>query len=163
MSHKFVPDDLKVPLSFIKDKYKLELLSPEVAELDYEAVVSSRERLRNVFGENTVWPADNLTLEDNIKDLERHFKEYEQRKAFTYTVLSISGDRCIGCVYIEPSFSPNYDCEVYLWVRDDELELDPALYMDIQEWIRQDWPFKNPVFPGREISWKEWKYLRPEK
>ena len=163
MSNNFIPSDFNVPTSFVKDKYRLEILSPKFAELDFDAVATSKERLRSVFGECTDWPKDDLTLEDNIRDLERHEKEFIARDAFAYSVLTLKSDYCLGCIYIEPSASEDYNCEVYQWVRDGEIELDEMLYRDIKEWLDLNWPFKNVIFPGREISWKEWKYLRPEK
>ena len=163
MSTNFVPTDFNVPTSYIKDKYCLEVLSAKFAELDFDAVSTSKKRLRNVFGECTEWPKDDITLEDNIRDLERHESEFILREAFAYSVLTPKSDYCLGCLYIEPSASEEYDCEVYLWVRESEIELDEILFRDIKEWLELCWPFKKVVFPGREIYWKEWKHLRPEK
>jgi len=157
MNKLFIPHDFPIPETIVFENYRLEKLSPEVAEIDYDAVMSSKERLRTVFAEKTDWPEDNMSLEDNIIDLERHESEFILRKAFAYTVLNPTRDRCIGCVYIDPTLNPHYDSEVYVWVRDSEVLLDEELYSDVQNWIRNDWPFKNIVFPGREISWKEWK------
>jgi hypothetical protein len=163
MINNFLPTDFNVPTSYTKDKYRLEVLSPKFAKLDYEAVTTSKERLRKVFGENTEWPKDDITLEDNIRDLKRHEQEFISKEAFAYSVLTIKNDKCLGCLYIEPSLSKVYDCEVYLWVRDSEIKLDEILYKDVKDWLEERWPFKNVIFPGREISWKDWKYLRPEK
>ncbi len=163
MSNNFVPIDFNIPTSFIKAKYRLEVLSPKFAELDFDAVTTSKERLRGVFGEYTDWPKDEITLEDNIRDLKRHEQEFIGKEAFAYSVLTPKIDKCLGCLYIEPSSSKDYDCEVYLWVRDSEKELDELLYNDIKDWLKVSWPFKKVIFPGREISWNEWKYLRPEK
>lgn len=163
MNTNFIPADFNVPLFFISDLYRLENLSPKFAILDFDAVTTSKKRLRNVFGECTEWPKDDITLEDNIRDLKRHEQEFISRKAFAYSVLTLKKEYCLGCLYIEPSSSKKYDCEVYMWVRDSEIELDEKLYKDLKDWLATAWPFKNFIFPGREITWKEWKYLRPEK
>jgi hypothetical protein len=120
MIKNFVPVDFEVPESLLTDHYRLEILKPDVTEMDYDAVMSSKKRLRNVFGENTEWPKDNMSLEDNRNDLQRHEEEFRTRKAFAYTVLTLSKDKRIGCVYIEPTKVSECDCEVYLWVRDSE-------------------------------------------
>ncbi|MCB9249882.1 MAG: hypothetical protein H6613_15675 [Ignavibacteriales bacterium] len=163
MSINFVPDNFNVPTSFVNNLYRLEILAPIFAELDYDAVITSKERLRGVFAEHTEWPKDDISLEDNIRDLKRHEKEFHTRKAFAYSVLTLKIDKCLGCVYIEPSLSDEFDCDVYLWMRDSEINLDEILYKDVKNWLAESWPFKNVIFPGREITWQEWNYLRPEK
>ena len=157
MTKNFVPLVFKVPELFRTDEYLLEMLSPNVTKLDYDAVMSSRVRLRNVFGENTEWPKDDMSLKDNRNDLQRHEEEFRARIAFAYTVLTISRDKCIGCVYIEPTNVSEFDCEVYLWVRDSEISLDDHLYNNVRNWLSSSWPFKRIAFPGREITWSDWK------
>ena len=76
-----VQSDFDVPMTFESEKFKLEVLAPPVAQVDYEAVMSSRLRLRTVFGVEDIWPRENLTLEDNIKDLTMHEDEFKARKA----------------------------------------------------------------------------------
>ncbi|MGI9302453.1 MAG: hypothetical protein ACR2RB_07080 [Gammaproteobacteria bacterium] len=156
----FVLPDFAVPESLAIDRYRLEVLRPEVAEMDYDAVMSSRERLRKVFRENDHWPADDMPPEENIGDLERHEAEFRSRQAFAYTVLTPSRDRCLGCVYIYPPTVAGFDCEVYLWVRDSEIALDEDLYTCVRQWLSTDWPFERPAFPGREIPWADWHGVR---
>ncbi len=45
MAEIFVPEDFKIPKSLVTDQYRLEILEPNVAEIDYDAVMSSKERL----------------------------------------------------------------------------------------------------------------------
>lgn len=159
MNKEFVPKDYIVPTSLKSEQFQLQILSPKVGEIDYEAVMSSKIRLRNVFGSSTEWPSENLTLEDNINDLTRHQKEFEHREAFAYTVLDLSGERCLGCVYIEPSDKSTFDCVVYLWVRDSHIKLDSDLFAIIKNWIKTSWPFEKVIFPGRDISWDKWNEI----
>jgi hypothetical protein len=37
--------------------------------------------------------------------------------------------------------------------------LDAILFNSVKEWIEKDWPFKKVAYPGREISWENWKTL----
>lgn len=152
----FVPPDFVVPESLLTDRYRLEVLRAEVGELDYDAVMSSKERLRTVFCESEDWPADDMPLQENVAELERHEAEFRSRQAFAYTVLAPSRDRCLGCVYIYPPTVAGFDCEVYLWVRDSEAALDDALYKHVRHWLNTEWPFEHPAFPGREIPWTDW-------
>jgi len=156
MTHSFIPADFDVPESITADNFYLTILAPAVAEIDYEAVMSSRARLRSVFGVNTEWPRDSMTLEDNFSDLINHESEFQSRKAFAYSVLTRSKNKCIGSIYIDPSKVGEFDVEVYLWVRDDSVQLDNELYEFTSHWLRRCWPFKKIAFPGRDFSWEEW-------
>ncbi|HJO95414.1 MAG TPA: hypothetical protein QF753_18595 [Victivallales bacterium] len=156
MTKIFIPTNFTVPEKLVTDNYRLEVLTPNVTELDYDAVMSSMERLRNIFGENTKWPEVNMTREENTRDLVRHEQEFRLREAFAYTVLTLSREKCIGCVYINPSTFSKFDCEIYLWVRDSHIALDNRLYKDVKNWLINFWPFKRMAFPGREVSWGKW-------
>lgn len=151
-----VPDDFVVPESFEARDYRLNVLTPTVAELDYDAVMSSREHLRTVFSAHDQWPENDLTLARNFDDLRKHEAEFHAREAFAYTVLTPNADLCLGCVYIYPSTVADYDCEVYCWVRASALQLDKTLHDDMRRWLKSHWPFERPAFPGREISWAQW-------
>ena len=45
---------------------------------------------------------------------------------------------------------------VYLWVRDDSIELDNELYRTVCKWLSKEWSFSKIAFPGRCILWKDW-------
>jgi hypothetical protein len=162
METQFVPADFVVPQRIEQKTYVLRPLTTADVEKDYDAVMSSKASLRQIFSENSEWPADQMTLQDNYRDLERHQTEFEQRQGFTYTMETPAGDRCLGCVYIYPCHRGGYDAQVYYWVRDSakaqgiEAELD----LFLRQWLRQAWPFRQPVFPGRDVSWPEWEALK---
>ena len=81
---KFVPDDFEVPASLETEYFRLRMLSVDDVEKDYEAVMESRDLLHKMFG--GPWPREGFTLEENLKDLQRHQEEFLDRKAFAYTV-----------------------------------------------------------------------------
>ena len=62
----------------------------------------------------------------------------------------------LGCIYINPTDHLNYDCEVYLWVKENKVALDDMLFDTVKDWLNKDWPFKRCAYPGRTISWKDW-------
>ena len=158
MTQKLVPDSFEVPETVASSEFRLEVLEPMVAEIDYEVVMASRKRLRSVFDEHDDWPSDTMTLEYNISDLERHLREFKARFAFAYTVREPDGDGYWGCVYINPSTS-DFDAEVFVWVSDEEVSRDESLYLFVREWLANDWPFTRVAYPGREISWDKWHEL----
>ncbi len=163
MGKLFVPVDFVAPQRIEQANYVLRPLTTKDVENDYDAVMSSKESLRHIFREEdeAEWPADNMTLQDNYRDLERHQKDFEQRNGFTYTMETPDAQRCLGCVYIYPCQRGGYDAQVYYWVRDSVKVqgLEKELGVFLRQWLRDVWPFKHPVFPGRDVSWQDWKDL----
>ena len=162
METLFVPEDFCVPQQIEQLHYILRPLTTANVEKDYEAVMSSQQSLRQIFSQNNDWPKEHMTLQENERDLARHQTDFDQRRGFTYTMETPEGDTCLGCVYIYPCDRGDYDAQVYYWVRDSakaqgfEAELGEFL----RHWVREVWPFRRPVFPGRDVSWQEWEALK---
>jgi hypothetical protein len=148
LSH-FIHDAFVVPTTLDTEHFHLRMLEDSIAALDFEAVMSSQKRLQGIFGLGSQWPKVNMSLEENVESLKIHKQEFESRKAFAYSVFNNSNTKCLGSVYIDPSQSQDYDCDVYLWIRDDSLALDKTLYGAVLDWLSNDWPFSNIAFPGR--------------
>jgi hypothetical protein len=162
METGFVAADFLVPQRIEQASFVLRPLTTADVEKDYEAVMSSKDSLRQIFRENGEWPAEHMTLRDNYRDLERHQTDFEQRQGFTYTVETPEGDTCLGCVYIYPCQRGDYDAQVYYWVRDSVKAhgVEAALDAFLRQWLREAWPFEQPVFPGRDVSWRAWEALK---
>ena len=162
METLFVPEDFCVPQRIEQPNYILRPLTTADVERDYEAVMSSKQSLRQIFGQNGNWPDEHMTLEENERDLARHQTDFEQRQGFTYTVETPEGDSCLGCVYIYPCDQSAHDAHVYYWVRDSvkAQRLEAELGAFLHQWLQEVWPFRRPVFPGRDISWQEWQALK---
>jgi hypothetical protein len=73
------------PATTTIDEFFLEPLTTDHVELDYAAVMDTREWLREWSG--STWPADDFTVDENREDLARHQREHEEGVAFTFTVL----------------------------------------------------------------------------
>jgi hypothetical protein len=162
MSKQLVPDGFKVPKGIENDRFRLRMLGMEDIEKDFEAVKSSVDHLKGFFGPNSKWPAEDMTLEQDLADLKWHQEEFEKRSSFAYTVVSPDESRCLGCVYIFPSRKKDYEVDVLLWVRKSELAsgLDQLLYETVKNWVKNEWPFVKVAFPGREIDWETWQNLK---
>jgi len=157
----FLPPEFRVPLVLETEYFRIRMLTINDVVKDYDAVMSSVEHLKGVFGPGTEWPSANLTLEQDLIDLGWHQKEFQRRSSFAYTVMKPDESQCLGCIYIDPCSKTGYDAEVYLWVRKSAFEegLDSILFIEVKDWIETEWPFKNIAYPGREISWKEWEQM----
>ncbi len=155
----FVPADFNVPEKLETPEFRIRMLTVNDVVKDYDAVMTSVEHLKTVWP-GSRWP-DGLTFEQDLIDLGWHQKEFQTRRSFAYTVVTLSESRVIGCVYIDPTRRSGFDAEVFLWARQSEVAggLETRLYRTIQDWLHTVWPFKKVAFPGRDIDWPAWRAL----
>ena len=128
-SDKFVPVDFEPPTSLATSQFRLEPLGPQHNEADHAAWMSSIEHIRSTPGyADSKWPPPSgMTLEENLSDLRRHADDFTRRAGFTFTVLDPGDNDVIGCVYLYPSRSEEWDVTVHSWVRADRSSLDVPL------------------------------------
>ena len=159
---QFVPAEFVVPSELVTANFTLRMLSVDDVEKDFEAVTLSAARVSKVWPDSG-WPAG-LTLKQNLIDLGWHEKEFQNRTSFAYTMVAPDESEVLGCVYVYPTDKAAHDAEIFLWVRESEVanDLDEALFEVVQRWLASTWPFVNPAYPGRTISWAQWDSL-PEK
>lgn len=159
------PDQL-VPEEFVTDEFVLRSITADDAELDYDAVMETRQDLR-LWSQST-WPADDFTVEDNRKDLVDMAARRSTRRAFDYTVLDASRTRCLGCVYIFPPDASflrkatvmplgeqawdDLDAVVYFWVRTSlaDAGLDERLLAALRAWFTDVWRLDRVAFDVSE-------------
>jgi hypothetical protein len=158
----FVPEDFAVPDGLIARDFQLTPLGPQHNEADYAAWTSSIDHIRATpgFGEGN-WPRE-MSLADNLRDLQRHARDFAERRGFTYTVLGTgtgtgtgTGD-VIGCVYIYPPSSQapgggerRLHASVESWVRANHAALDLAVHDAVVAWLERDWPFDSIDYAPR--------------
>jgi hypothetical protein len=147
----FVPDGFEPPRALRLAQFHLVPLGPEHNESDHAAWTSSVAHIRATPGfESQAWPPeDGMPLAENLDDLERHARDFEEHTGFTYTVLAPETDEVIGCVYIYPSTDDEHDAQVRSWVRADRAELDPVLHAAVSRWLAERWPFRRPLYAPR--------------
>ncbi len=128
--------------------------------------MESRDFLR--VWEQSTWPEDDFTVEDNRKDMVTLEGRHERGEAFTYTVLSPDETECLGCVYViapnarmyaDARITPlgdeswaDYDGAVYFWVRRSHLAggTDLALLEALRTWFAGDWSLERVLFVTNE-------------
>ncbi|MBW4542677.1 MAG: GNAT family N-acetyltransferase [Myxacorys chilensis ATA2-1-KO14] len=158
----FIPFDFQVPKTLETSEFRLRMLTIHDVIKDYEAVMTSAAHLRQLRPSEK-WP-EGLTLEQNLIELGWHQHEFQRRTSFAYTVVTPSEDRVLGCVYINPTLKRDYDADVHLWARESELQggLEQRLLAAVKDWVANEWPFKNVLYPGRDITWEQYQAL-PER
>ena len=142
----FVPLGFEPPLGLVTERFRLEPLGAEHNDRDYAAWSSSVHHIRSShgYGPESSWPRD-MSLDDNLADLERHALDFAARTGFTYTVLDPEGD-VIGGVYVYPARDGVHDAHVQSWVRASRAELDAPLREAVAAWLVLDWPFGRPLY-----------------
>ena len=147
----FVPDGFAVPAGLSTPVCRLVPLGPEHNVADHGAWSASIEHIQSTPGfAGRDWPpAEGMTLEDNLADLERHARDFGERTGFTYTVLALGTDDVLGCVYIYPARDEGHDADVRSWVRASVPELDRELHAAVSRWLADAWPFAAVSYAGR--------------
>ena len=151
----FVPQDFAVPDGLTAGELRLAPLGPQHNESDYAAWTSSIDHIRATPGfSGRRWPHE-MSLADNLRDLEEHARDFAERRGFTYTVLGSDAGDVIGCVYIYPPHgqqaggAAGRPASVRSWVRADRAELDPVLHDAVRAWLERDWPFDSIEYAPR--------------
>jgi hypothetical protein len=152
----FVPEDFAVPDGLIAEEFRLTPLGPQHNEADYAAWTASMDHIRATPGfPDGRWPRE-MSLSENLRDLERHAQDFAGRRGFTYTVLSAGAGDVIGCVYIYPARGHvpggpggRRPASVQSWVRADCAALDPVLHDAVLAWVERDWPFDSVDYAPR--------------
>jgi hypothetical protein len=132
----------------VDGEHHLRPLREADVDLDYPAVIGSRPRLWEKYGDVWGWPAATLTYERDRDDLARHEGEIRDRRAFVYALFDSSETRLLGCLYIdppEPGASDEADALVSWWVVDDvvDTELERSLARLVPRWLSDAWPFET--------------------
>jgi hypothetical protein len=155
-----------VPAELRTDEFVLRPIVADDAELDYAAVMATREHLR--LWRQSTWPEDDFTVEENRKDLVECEERHLAHRAFTYTVLDPGGAECLGCVYVfrttakflaRAAVTPVGDDEwadmeavVFFWARLSRMQagMDERLLAALRTGFTEGWKLTRTVYATSE-------------
>ncbi|UCG00616.1 MAG: hypothetical protein JSW11_13475 [Candidatus Heimdallarchaeota archaeon] len=156
---KFYPENEIVPEKRQSEAFLIRPLQVSDVELDFQAVISSREKLlKRTAGR---WPKPGFTIKENLADLEYHEQQHKKRIEFTFTIMNVMETECLGCIYIHPlvkvlksSISENditsldisdYEAWITFWVTPiaAEQQLDKKVIEELQNWFSKEWAFSK--------------------
>ncbi len=162
----FGNENITIPDRLVTKGFLIRPLLATDVELDYAAVMESKEFLRK--WEQSSWPADDFTLAGNLEDLQRHEREHINGESFTFTVMNSTETECLGCIYIfpltarwlakaettpigEPDWA-NYEAVILFWIRQSRLAeaMDRKLLNILRPWFAQAWTFDGHLFLTNE-------------
>jgi hypothetical protein len=158
----WLPADFTHPARVpVCDGYHLRPVTAADADLDYPAVMGSQPRLWSIFGQAWGWPPASMTYQQDVEDLARHEAEIAAHQSFNYALLDDAEAALLGCVYIDPPEKQGADAEISWWVVDAQAGtgLERAMDALVPQWIAAAWPFTQPRYVGRDLSWAEWLAL----
>jgi hypothetical protein len=145
----WLPDDFEHPTHVdITTGHHLRPIRADDVDIDYPAVMGSRERLWAKYGDAWGWPQAYMSVAADKKDLAHHEAEIAAHETFNYAVLDEQETELLGCVYIDPpdDHSPaGTDAVVSWWVVDESegTELDRALTQLIPTRLAETWGFTS--------------------
>ena len=159
-SAPFVPASFVPPTALVDTAFVLEPLGPRHNASDYATWTSSLAHIRATpgfpWGD---WPHE-MSLAENLADLEMHERDFENRAGFTYTVLAPGSGEVIGCLYIYPLRRRDDDgraaepiagaASVRSWVSADRAALDEPLRRAVSAWLEVEWPFERIEYAARD-------------
>lgn len=158
----WLPGDFEHPVrADVPGGYHLRPITAADTQLDYPAVMGSQRRLWTIFGTAWGWPSATLTYQQDLDDLARHEAEIAAHESFNYALFDDPETALLGCVYIDPPEKRGADAEISWWTVDGETgtRLLAALDTLVPRWIATSWPFDQPRYIGRDLSWPEWLAL----
>ena len=144
----WLPDGFAHPeRAELKTGHHLRPIRADDVDIDYPAVMGSRERLWAKYGAAWGWPPAHMTLEADREDLAHHEQEIAAHISFNYAVLPQDESELLGCVYIDPpdERSPaGADAVTSWWVVDKEAggPLERALDDEVPRWLQEVWGFR---------------------
>jgi hypothetical protein len=141
----WLPDDFDPPARVeLATGHHLRPIRAADVDIDYPAVMGSRNRLWARYGAAWGWPPATMTHEQDREDLAHHEAEIAARETFNYAVLEAGETALLGCVYIDPpedGSPPGTDAVASWWVVDDAVGSDLERELDafVPAWLRDVW------------------------
>ncbi|HEV7703092.1 MAG TPA: hypothetical protein VGO46_02325 [Gemmatimonadaceae bacterium] len=125
---------------------------------DVKGINASLDIIRRTRGGG--WPSEPVSEDFNYVDLVWHELEFRENYSFAYAVYT-AGGQYLGCCYLYPMgrrtpLDENlvrYDVDVSWWVTPSAYDggYYARLYLSLQQWIANAFPFKNAYYSNREI------------
>jgi hypothetical protein len=159
----WLPEDFVHPVrADLPTGHHLRPMRAADTEIDFPAVMGSRERLWAIYGPAWGWPPATMTPEQDREDLAHHERDIAAHASFLYGLFAEDEAELLGCVYVDPpEKAGGADAEVSWWVVDALVgsEVERALDAFVPRWLVERWPLRAPRFVGRDLTWAEWLAL----
>ena len=145
----WLPESFVAPTRVDLDTgHHLRPIRADDVDIDYPAVMGSRERLWAKYGEAWGWPPATMTRAADREDLAHHEAEIAANETFNYAILDAAESELLGCIYIDPPdcTSPGGSDAVVSWWVVDRMSgsaLEQLLGEFVPGWLSEAWSFRS--------------------
>jgi RimJ/RimL family protein N-acetyltransferase len=153
--------DSPVPSGLQHPRFVATPLTTSIAALDYAAYMTSPDVVRS--HSDGRWPTDEFTFAEDLALVAQHQDDHENRRAFTFALLTPSRTESLGCLYLNPLVDylrrvdadpqlvdsvPTTSAMVTWWLRQDQQDtgLTAAVVDAVNNWLLDDWPIELHLF-----------------
>lgn len=158
----FQSQGIAAPAGFHGDGFVVRPLRADDNELDYAAVMETREFLYH-WEQEPPYPAEDFSLAENLEDLVGMVDAHAEGIRYTYTVMNADETETLGCLYCFPNDDRMYrtaevtshdgtdfsgvDLVLGFWVRTSTWEsgFEATLLEAVLGWLRSAWSVESPV------------------
>lgn len=154
-------DTAAIPPGLHDERFVAMPLTAATAAMDYASYMASPDVIR-VHSDGR-WPVAGFTFADDLKLVAKHQADHENRRAFTFVLLTPSLDGALGCLYVNPLREylrragagrrlldgvPAASAMVTFWLRQDQQDTGLAddVVQAVNDWLLTAWPLATYVF-----------------
>jgi hypothetical protein len=148
-----VPGDFNVPGKFEGEKFRIRALIAHDVVSDYSGKNHSDQSNYGLQLPALDMPANDFPTQEDLIGSALFNRRFQPRNSFSFPVENSVTGKMIGFIYINHSKNPDHDAEVTWWLRTNEPEgrMFQSLSETLKDWVKKEWPFKNPEFIGQAI------------
>jgi hypothetical protein len=153
-----LPPGFTAPAELTYEDVRATAISRADLRQDVQGINASIELIRRTRGGS--WPSEPVTEEYNFVDLVWHECEFRDNGSFTYALYRLDGPY-LGCCYLYPMGRRvpltrdllRHDVDVSWWVTPHAYERGyyNTVYLGLQSWVAEAFPFTDPYFSNVEI------------
>ena len=153
-----LPEGFTAPAELTYEDVRAGAIGRADLQQDVQGINASLEIIRRTRGGS--WPTEPVTEEGNYVDLVWHELEFREGYSFTYALYRDDGTY-LGCCYLYPMGRRRpltrellrHDVDVSWWVTPHAYERGyyNTVYLALQHWLADAFPFTNPFFSNVEI------------
>ena len=66
---RFAPESVSIPDGIETENFRIRILTINDLVKDYDAVMSSIDHLKGIFGQKSSWPSQDLSIEQDLIDV----------------------------------------------------------------------------------------------
>lgn len=158
------PNSLEVPIRLETANFVVHRQRASDNELDFDAVMSSKEILRE--WSDSEWPEEDFNLEQNGQDIAEHIADHKQNSDYGFSIFAPNEELLLGSLYLNAvgPLIENYptdpmtlarllkfDVRVEYWLRSGVgPEIEMRFVAAVIKWLEEKWWFERPVFGSRK-------------